>query len=67
MKARAEGGPFRGLDDFFERLSTSVVGQGCVETLIKAGAFDCLEGAGERSSWPCCRAPSRRGSRGRPT
>ena len=43
LKARAEGGAFRGLDDFFERLSTAVVGQGCVETLIKAGAFDCLK------------------------
>jgi DNA polymerase III subunit alpha len=43
LKARTAGGPYRGLDDFFERLSTTVVGQGCVETLIKAGAFDCLK------------------------
>ena len=43
LKGRDEGGPYRGLDDFFERLSTAVVGQGCVETLIKAGAFDCLK------------------------
>ena len=40
IKARREGGPYRGLDDLFERVPVSVVGQGCVETLIKAGAFD---------------------------
>jgi DNA polymerase-3 subunit alpha len=43
ITAREKSGPFRGLDDFFERISSSVVGQGCVETLIKAGAFDCLK------------------------
>ncbi len=43
IAARQKGGPFRGLDDFFERLSSGIVGQGCVETLIKAGAFDCLK------------------------
>ncbi|MCW2573851.1 MAG: DNA-directed polymerase PolC, partial [Frankiales bacterium] len=42
LKARSEGGPFGSLDDFFERVPTQVVGQGCVETLIKAGAFDSL-------------------------
>jgi DNA polymerase-3 subunit alpha len=42
VKARTEGGPFRSLDDFFERVSTKEVGQGCVETLIRAGAFDTL-------------------------
>ncbi len=42
VRARDEGGPFKGLDDFFERVSTSVCSQGTVETLIKAGAFDCL-------------------------
>ena len=42
VKARNEGGPFRSLDDFFERISSGVVTQGTAETLIKAGAFDCL-------------------------
>ena len=42
VRARHDGGPFKGLDDFFERVSTSVCSQGTVETLIKAGAFDCL-------------------------
>ncbi len=42
IKAREQGGAFRGLDDFFERVSTKEVGAGCVETLIHAGAFDCL-------------------------
>jgi DNA polymerase III subunit alpha len=42
LRARAEKGPFTGLDDFFERVSAKEVGQGCAETLIKAGAFDVL-------------------------
>src|SRR4051812_983342 len=42
VKAREEKGPFTSLDDFFERVSTKEVGQGCAETLIKAGAFDVL-------------------------
>ncbi len=42
IKARNEGGPFRSLDDFFERIPPNAVSQGCVETLIKAGAFDSL-------------------------
>ena len=43
VKARHERGPYRSLDDFFERVPTREVGAGCVETLIRAGAFDCLE------------------------
>jgi DNA polymerase-3 subunit alpha len=42
VAARAETGPFRSLDDFFERVPPDVVGQAAVETLIKAGAFDAL-------------------------
>ncbi len=42
VAARRKGGPFTRLDEFFERVSTKEVGQGCVETLIKAGAFDCF-------------------------
>src|SRR4051812_3381847 len=42
VKAREEGGPFRDLGDFFERVPPNVVSQGCAETLIKAGAFDCF-------------------------
>jgi DNA polymerase-3 subunit alpha len=49
VAARARGGPFTGLDDFFERVPQGVVGQACVEALIKAGAFDCL--GGRRSQW----------------
>lgn len=41
-RAREEGGPFRSLDDFCERVSIKEVGQGAIEVLIKAGAFDCL-------------------------
>ena len=39
---RTARGPFRDLGDFFERISTADCGQGTVETLIKAGAFDCM-------------------------
>jgi DNA polymerase-3 subunit alpha len=42
VAARESGGRFTSLDDFFERVPTQIVGQGCVETLIKAGAFDGL-------------------------
>lgn len=40
IKARDSGGPFRSLDEFYERISTRDVGAGCAETLIRAGAFD---------------------------
>jgi DNA polymerase-3 subunit alpha len=42
LKARAEGGPFRSLDDLFERVPAREINQACVETLIRAGALDCL-------------------------
>ncbi len=42
LRARQEGGPFKSLDDFYERVSAKICGQGCTETLIKAGAFDVL-------------------------
>ncbi len=42
IKVREAKGPFSSLDDFFDRISTKDVGAGCVETLIHAGAFDCL-------------------------
>ena len=42
VRSREQKGPFLGLDDFFERVPTREVGSGCVETLIHAGAFDCL-------------------------
>ncbi len=43
VKAREPNGPFQSLDDFFERVSAKDVGAGCAETLIRAGAFDCLD------------------------
>jgi DNA polymerase-3 subunit alpha len=43
IRARDLKGPFLSLDDFFERVSSKEVGAGCAETLIKAGAFDCLD------------------------
>ena len=64
VKARAEGGPFTSLDDFFERVPTKEVGAGCVETLIHAGAFDSLGGAGAAPASPPACPPGRPGQAG---
>jgi DNA polymerase-3 subunit alpha len=42
VKERSQAGLFKSLDDFFERVSTREVSNGCAETLIRAGAFDFL-------------------------
>ena len=42
IAARAEGGPFRGIFDFCERVDAAQVGRATIESLIKAGAFDTL-------------------------
>ena len=39
---RTKDGPFRDLFDFCERVEASVCNRSSIETLIKAGAFDCL-------------------------
>jgi DNA polymerase-3 subunit alpha len=44
VAARNEGGPFRDLFDFCERVDPQACGRATVETLIKAGAFDQLSG-----------------------
>ena len=66
VKAREQGGPFPSLDDFFERVPTKDVGAGCVETLIHAGAFDCL-GAKRSQLLASCRGHSRPGRPSRTT
>src|SRR5579883_3437332 len=43
-RARAEGGPFRSLDEFCERVDVGAVNRRMIESLIKAGAMDSLEG-----------------------
>ncbi|RIK66296.1 MAG: DNA polymerase III subunit alpha [Planctomycetota bacterium] len=40
IEARENGGPFRDIFDFCERVDTQVVNRGVIEALIKAGAFD---------------------------
>ncbi|HSW46344.1 MAG TPA: DNA polymerase III subunit alpha [Phycisphaerae bacterium] len=40
LAARKEGGPFRSLFDFCERLDLSAVNRAVIEALIKCGAFD---------------------------
>ena len=42
VKVRTDGGPFRDLFDFCERVDPSLVNKSTIETLIKAGAFDSL-------------------------
>ena len=47
--ARAQGGPFRSLFDFCQRLDPSAVNRTAVESLIKAGAMDSF--GARRSQW----------------
>ena len=42
VKARAEKGKFRSLDDFYESIDTRTVNKRVVESLIKCGAMDCF-------------------------
>ena len=42
VAARTKGGPFKDLFDFCERVDTSGASRATIETLIKAGAFDCF-------------------------
>ena len=42
VKARVEGGPFTSLYDFCRRVDLGQVNKRVVESLIKGGAFDCL-------------------------
>jgi DNA polymerase-3 subunit alpha len=41
VRARRKGGPFRSIFDFCERVDAADCNRATVETLIKAGAFDC--------------------------
>jgi DNA polymerase-3 subunit alpha len=45
VKARVEGGPFRNLYDFCERIDHGAVNRRVIESLIKSGAMDTLEGS----------------------
>ena len=49
VAARKEGGPFRDLFDFCERVDPSNVNRTAIDSLIKAGAFDVF--GGKRSQW----------------
>src|SRR5262249_28101761 len=44
VRARTEGGPFRDIFDFCERVDCKVVNRAAIEKLIKAGALDRLGG-----------------------
>src|SRR5262249_43633355 len=43
VHARQEGGPFKDLFDFCERVDLKVVNRAAIEKLIKAGALDCFK------------------------
>ncbi len=49
VRARGEGGPFRDLFEFCERVDLRIVKSMAIEKLVKAGAFDCF-GAGKRAA-----------------
>jgi DNA polymerase-3 subunit alpha len=42
VRAREEGGAFRDLFDFCERIDKRVVNRRVIEALVRAGAFDCI-------------------------
>jgi DNA polymerase-3 subunit alpha len=44
VRARREGGAFKDLFDFCERVDAKAVNKAAIEKLIKAGALDCLGG-----------------------
>jgi len=48
VAAREVDGPFRDIFDFCERVDASACNRSTIETLIKAGAFDCLGGQREQ-------------------
>ena len=48
LQARAAGGPFRDLDDFCARVDYRQLNSRAIESLVKAGAMDCLPGRREQ-------------------
>ncbi len=48
VRVRNEGGPFKSLADFCTRVDSKAVGKGAIETLIKSGALDLIEGSNKR-------------------
>jgi DNA polymerase-3 subunit alpha len=44
LAERKEGGPYRSLSDFCNRIDSSKVNRKVIESLIKAGAFDSMKG-----------------------
>ncbi|MCZ7645072.1 MAG: DNA polymerase III subunit alpha [Planctomycetota bacterium] len=49
VQAREADGPFKDLHDLCERVDTRAVNKSCLESLVRAGAFDSLKGAGGRA------------------
>ncbi len=42
VRVRGEGGPFRSLGEFARRIDARLINKRAMESLVKAGAFDCL-------------------------
>ncbi len=53
VRARNDGGPFRDLFEFCERIDSRIVKQAAIEKMIKSGAFDCF-GIGKRAATLLC-------------
>ncbi|MCM8710145.1 DNA polymerase III subunit alpha [Clostridium sp. SYSU_GA19001] len=43
VKSREEKGKFKNLSDFYNKIDVSIVNKRAIESLIKAGAFDCFK------------------------
>ncbi len=43
LRERQENGPFKSPFDFIQRINLRIINRRCIESLIKAGAFDCFE------------------------
>ncbi len=50
LECRREGGPFKSLFDFCERVPMKVVNRTTIEALVKSGAFDSVHGAEARAA-----------------
>jgi len=47
---RKKGGPYKDLHEFCERVDSKNVNKGCLESLVKAGAFDEISGGAGRAT-----------------
>lgn len=63
ISARDEGGPFKSLFDFCERVDHKVVNRKCCESLIKCGAFDSCDNMNRAQLLACLDLAIERGQK----